>query len=426
MRIAIAVSGWLLGTLQAFAGAPPACPDQQGEVLVPPGKYQPFFRRPGNRSVAVPKMCLGATAVTHEQYLAFVRDHPQWRKSRVERLFAEANYLADWRDDLTPPADSLGAPVTFVSWFAAGAYCESQGRRLPRVAEWERAGGARIPAQAAAPFAAAMGRPAADLAGTSLSLGGIWEWTQDFNSAVVTGRIGSAASADSSLFCGDGFRAVDASDYAAFLRYSFRSSLRADFTLRNLGFRCAGDAGGGGAAGGGSAAGGAGDPSERSVFRLDASWTEDSGKELHLRDLDGVQVVTFFYTSCEAACPLTVKALQLLAREAPPEIRDHTRFVLISVDPARDSVAALRRYRSAMHLEKGRWRLLRGSETDVRKLAALLGFNYEQIDSGDIVHSNLVTVLNPRGEIVHQQSAVSGDRALLADAIRRAQEDPTP
>jgi len=100
--------------------------------------------------------------------------------------------------------------------------------------------------------------------------------------------------------------------------------------------------------------------------------------------------------------------------------------VLISVDPARDSVAALRRYRSAMHLEKGRWRLLRGSETDVRKLAALLGFNYEQIDSGDIVHSNLVTVLNPRGEIVHQQSAVSGDRALLADAIRRAQEDPTP
>jgi len=37
-----------------------------------------------------------------------------------------------------------------------------------------------------------------------------------------------------------------------------------------------------------------------------------------------------------------------------------------------------------------------------------------------------VTVLNPRGEVVHQQSAVSGDRALLADAIRRAQEDATP
>jgi len=70
--------------------------------------------------------------------------------------------------------------------------------------------------------------------------GSVWEWTEDFDGAPVTSRASGAA--DSNLFCGAGIRAADASDYGGFLRYSFRSSLRAAYTLKNLGFRCAGDA----------------------------------------------------------------------------------------------------------------------------------------------------------------------------------------
>jgi cytochrome oxidase Cu insertion factor (SCO1/SenC/PrrC family) len=409
VRCAIAATGVLLGVLCAHAGAQGSCPSPRDEVFVPAGRYQPFFKRPGGGALTVPAMCVGASPVSNQQFLAFVRDHPEWRKSRVERLFAESNYLADWPADFTTPDGALSEPVTFVYWFAAGAYCESQGRRLPKVSEWERMAGGLVPAQRSAPFAVAMGRPAADLAATPLRLGGLWEWTEDFNSAVVTGRIGNAESADSSLFCGDGFRAVDATNYAAFLRYSFRSSLRGDFTLRNLGFRCAGEAGGGAGL------------SERSVYRLDAPWTEDNGRTLRLRELQGVQVLTFFYSTCEGACPLTVKALQMLSRDRSSAAA-HARFVLISVDPDRDTVEVLRRYRNTMHLDKRSWKLLRGATGDVRKLAALLGFNFEQIDSGEYVHSNLVTVLDARGEVVHQQSAVSGDRDALADAIRRAQD----
>ncbi len=101
---------------------------------------------------------------------------------------------------------------------------------------------AAAPALGSGYFAFAMGQRAADLAHTPLRLSGIWEWTEDFNSAVVAGRIGNAQGGNSSLFCGDGFRAIDPTNYAAFLRYSFRSSLRGDFTLRNLGFRCTRDA----------------------------------------------------------------------------------------------------------------------------------------------------------------------------------------
>jgi formylglycine-generating enzyme required for sulfatase activity len=206
-------------------------------------------------------MCLDAGPVTHAQFQEFVRTHPEWRRSRVDRIFAEPNYLAHWHDDLAAPADSLAAPVVQVSWFAAGAYCESQGGRLPTVREWERFAGARAPGPAApgagasavagadaqspaaeaTPFAFAMGQRAPDLTGSPLVLARIWEWTEDFNSALVSGRA-SGQEGDSTQFCGDGYRAADATDYAAFLRYSFRSSLRADFALRNLGFRCTRDA----------------------------------------------------------------------------------------------------------------------------------------------------------------------------------------
>jgi len=250
MMIAVVSTAASAGPATARAGAhgridgARAC--RNDEVFIPPGTYRPFFKTgTGNGVRAVAPLCLSSSPTSEAEYLGFVRANPRWRKSQIKALFAEDSYLADWRDDLTPPRDRLSQPVAFVSWFAASAFCESRGGRLPTVPEWERFAGAPAPAEAAggdgsaAPFSFAMGVKAADLADTKLTLADVWEWTADFNSALVSGRIGTAEAADPSLFCGDGFRAVDASNYAAFLRYSFRSSLRADFALKNLGFRCA-------------------------------------------------------------------------------------------------------------------------------------------------------------------------------------------
>ena len=253
MRHLIAIPALLLGATalaaeaRAANHAARACTSacRTHEVFVPAGVYVPFFKSgTGTRAVPVEPICLNASAVTHEEFLGFVRDHPDWRKSRIKKLYAESSYLADWQDDLTPRPEVLSEPVTFVSWFAAGAYCEASGGRLPTVAEWERFAGGNAPASKPdtsggnAPFAFAMGRSAPELASTPLTFPGVWEWTANFNSAMVSGRIGTSEGANSSQFCGDGIRAVDPSNYGAFLRYSFRSSLRANFALKNLGFRC--------------------------------------------------------------------------------------------------------------------------------------------------------------------------------------------
>lgn len=220
------------------------------EVKIPAGQYRPFFKSRDAVPVLIEAFWLDAGPISRGQFREFVRTHPAWRISQVKPLFAESTYLADWRSDLDPGAASLDDPVTYVSWFAARAYCATQGKRLPTVAQWERTGGADASTSASArgvgqgqrrsptPFQFAMGRPAADLAGGDLPVfGRIWEWNADFNSAVVVDD-SEGAQTPSSLFCGGGVRSINGADYAAFLRYSLRSSLKANYALRSLGFRC--------------------------------------------------------------------------------------------------------------------------------------------------------------------------------------------
>jgi formylglycine-generating enzyme required for sulfatase activity len=214
-------------------------------LLVPAGTYRAFFKREGKAvETPVAPFRLDRFPVTREAFADFVRSNPAWRRSRVNRLFAEEAYLTDFVSD-TEPGGVGSAPATFVSWFAARAYCACQGKRLATLAEWERAASPEPEAVAGSvPSRAQVGRLAFAMGGASRApgspeFGSVWEWTEDFDGAPVSGRASDAA--DSNLFCGAGVRAADATDYGGFLRYSFRSSLRAAYTLKNLGFRCARD-----------------------------------------------------------------------------------------------------------------------------------------------------------------------------------------
>jgi formylglycine-generating enzyme len=56
----------------------------------------------------------------------------------------------------------------------------------------------------------------------------------------VTGDARGDSGLERQLFCGAGsLDASNRSDYAGFMRFGFRSSLRAGYTVPNLGFRCA-------------------------------------------------------------------------------------------------------------------------------------------------------------------------------------------
>lgn len=74
------------------------------------------------------------------------------------------------------------------------------------------------------------------------------------------------------------------------------------------------------------------------------SLTNQFGEEVSLADLRGkVVVLTFLYTSCPDTCPLITSKLAQVQSELGEHAQDLA-FVVVSVDPKRDTVGQVRRY----------------------------------------------------------------------------------
>lgn len=158
--------------------------------------------------------------------------------------------------------------------------------------------------------------------------------------------------------------------------------------------------------------------SDKSLYQLDSSWTSADGAELKLADLKGKhQVVTMFFARCELSCPVLVHDVKRIEAALPSGLRGKVGFVLVSFDSERDTPEVLRAYGQRQELDPGTWTLLRGKPDDVLELAALLGIKFKKDPQGQFAHSNVITVLNPDGEIVHQLNGLNLDITPAIGAI---------
>lgn len=228
---------------------------------IPAAKYRPLFRGEKDaKEIAVAAFQFDRRAVTNGEFLEFVRANPKWQRSQVKRLFADERYLAHWAGDLDLGNARAAQPVTHVSWFAAKAFAAAKGKRLPTTVEWELAASAGFTnadgakdAEFQQAIARWYGTPSpevlpdagsgrANVFGVRDLHGVIWEWTSDFNSSLITGDARGDTGIERQLFCGSGsLGANDRTNFPAFMRFGMRSSLKAGYTVHNLGFRCAKD-----------------------------------------------------------------------------------------------------------------------------------------------------------------------------------------
>ena len=229
---------------------------QSEMVLIKGGTYTPLYGR-DSLQVTIRDFEMDVYPITNKQYLEFVKKYPKWKRSQVKKLFADGNYLMEWTsDEILGGSQSLNAPITNISWFAANDYCECQGKRLPTIDEWEyvaMANKTMADARTLKTYNAYIlswyEKPKTfnnNIGSTFKNYwnvydlhGLVWEWTSDFNSVLVSGESRKDVDNDSNLFCGSAaIGATDLMNYAAFMRYATRGSLKAKYTMKNLGFRC--------------------------------------------------------------------------------------------------------------------------------------------------------------------------------------------
>jgi formylglycine-generating enzyme len=229
-------------------------------VLISGGSYKPLYLSEGGTR-EVKAFYMDIYPVTNGEYLEFVKANSEWQRSKIKKIFADKSYLRHWEGD-TELGENISpeSPVTNVSWFAAKAYAKWKGKRLPTVDEWEYAASAgknskdgtsdpenikRIQewySKLSSKNLDNVGSTDKNYWGVSDLFGLVWEWTYDFNNAMVTGDSRGDSNPELNLFCGSGsVGAGDADNYTAFMRYGFRSSLKANYTVNNLGFRCVKD-----------------------------------------------------------------------------------------------------------------------------------------------------------------------------------------
>ncbi len=215
-------------------------------------------------TVSIPSFELQPQPVTNAEFLRFVTVAPEWRRGTAPTIFVDAEYLAHWSGPLSLGKNAQAdQPVSQVSWFAAQAYCEAQGARLPTWSEWEYAAAAdatrvdarQDPAWREAILAwyskpsgqplAEVGQAAANVYGVQDLHGLVWEWVDDYAAMLVSADNRDQGDADILKFCGAGALSTnDRENYAVLMRIAMLSALEAVDTTRNVGFRCARDLGG--------------------------------------------------------------------------------------------------------------------------------------------------------------------------------------
>ena len=232
-------------------------------VRIPAGRFATALAYEDLRApAAIAAFAMMKRPVTNAEFLAFVKADPAWRRDRAPTVFAGPGYLAHW-----PQAQGLGSaeqgtqPVTHVTWFAAAAYCEAQGARLPRWVEWEYVAAAdatrrdargdpawreRILRWYARSSSQALPRAGAqqpNAYGVADVHGVVWEWTEDFSALLVSADNREQGDPDRARFCGAGALSIDdRENYAVLMRVAMLSSLQARDVTMNLGFRCVKDA----------------------------------------------------------------------------------------------------------------------------------------------------------------------------------------
>ena len=248
----------------------------EGMVFIPAGQFQmgSIDDEASNNeqpvhTVHIDAFYMDEHEVTNLEYKEFLLENPRWQKSRIDKRFHSGSYLKHWSGN-NYPSGKANHPVTYVSWYAAMAYAEWAGKRLPTEAEWEYAArgglaGMKYPSgntistrqanyKSHVGDTTAVGRYAANGYDLYDMAGNVWEWCLDEYDAdfyfVSRNSRNPISGARTIQWILDNFTSIPTNtsrvlrggswfDSARYLRVANRGYTTPPNSFSNYGFRCA-------------------------------------------------------------------------------------------------------------------------------------------------------------------------------------------
>jgi len=133
---------------------------------------------------------------------------------------------------------------------------------------------------------------------------------------------------------------------------------------------------------------------------------------------DKVVVINFVFTNCEGACPLITQKLTIVRDMMEGQIGNPIHFVSLSLDPERDTPAALKKFAQAQHADHDGWVFLTGKPENLEQIIRKLGQYTPDLES----HTTMMLAGNVR--VAHWMKIPPQDQPpVIAQKLRILVED---
>ncbi|MCB9263224.1 MAG: SCO family protein [Flavobacteriales bacterium] len=157
---------------------------------------------------------------------------------------------------------------------------------------------------------------------------------------------------------------------------------------------------------------------EESIFNLQSEWQNQNGETVKLTNYKGeVLVVVMIYTSCQSACPRLVADMRDIESKIPEKYLDGVKLILVSIDPETDTPERLKEFASTNQMSDPHWVFLRSNIVSTQEFANVLAVKYKQISPKDFSHSNIISVFDRGGNLVHQQEGLGVNNENTVNTI---------
>jgi protein SCO1/2 len=162
----------------------------------------------------------------------------------------------------------------------------------------------------------------------------------------------------------------------------------------------------------------------------DFTLTTQAEGPLCFRDLRGkVVLVSFVFTTCSGSCPATTHRMSQVAQALQDKgllKEDRVRLVSITLDPARDTPEALRKYAKAYDADPAHWHFLTGEPAQVHKVLAAWGTWVRPAANGQLDHPSRIFLVDPRGRVREIYNLEFFKAPWVVEDVRLLLAEPRP